>query len=398
MAPGSKPKAPAWKDTAKCCCLECTKDPRGFKIQSRQTIGRHTRRDKVRASLNATSNTNSVTVLASTPAVAESLAATIADTGVSESTPSLEQPEPEDFNLDFADYDPAADNDDFPSAESDGINPLDSETDLIPDVPTDDFDNHPQPHQHPTPDSELQPAPPHIIELPTAHRETPAVRLAYLHAVFANIFEARPIVGAERQLNGELKIIALCGALPTHPRPARTIITAKRRLGLEIDDYIERRPICNVCYKFYSYDAIKNAISPNCTQPQCKGVFYREKRGFQDDIDNNRDADADQYIKRMPAKIQPYSSLVKAIQRFLQRPDFVGSLRDTSGDSRHPPISSSTMMTDLHDSRLWGALPIGLKRVVNEQGHVQDVDESPGSRKNLLDCEVGLSMTLNVDW
>lgn len=103
-------------------------------------------------------------------------------------------------------------------------------------------------------------------------------------------------------------------------------------------------------------------------------------------------------MKRMPAKIQPYSSLVKAIQRFLQCPDFVGSLRDTSGDSRCPPISSSTLMTDLHDGRLWGALPIGLKCIVNEQGHVQDVDESPGSRKNLLDCEVGLSMTLNVDW
>ncbi|KAG1832784.1 hypothetical protein EV424DRAFT_1533467 [Suillus variegatus] len=203
MAPGFKPKAPAWKDTAKCCCLECTKDPRGFKIQSRQTIGRHTRRDKVHAALNATSNTNSVTVLASTPAVAESLAA-IADTGVSESTLSLEQPELENFNLDFADYNPAADDDDFPSAESDNINPLESKTDFIPDdnapVPTDNFDNHPQPHQHPTADSELQPAPPHIIELPTAHRETPAVRLAYLHAVFANIFEARPIVSAERQL------------------------------------------------------------------------------------------------------------------------------------------------------------------------------------------------------
>jgi hypothetical protein len=254
----------------------------------------------VRAALDTTSNTNSATVLASTPAIAESLAA-IADTGVSQSTPSLEQPEPENFNLDFADYDPAADDDDFPSAESDGISPLESETDFTPGD-----DDHPQPHQHPTADSELQPAPPHIIELPTAHQETPAVRLAYLHAVFANIFEARPIVGAERQLNGELKIIALCGALPTHPRPARTIITAKRRLGLEIDDYIEWRPICNVCYKFYSYDTIKNATSPNCTQPQCKGIFYREKRGFQDDIDNNRDMDTDQYMKRMPAKIQPY--------------------------------------------------------------------------------------------
>jgi hypothetical protein len=77
----------------------------------------------VRAALNTTLNTNSVTVLASTPAVAESLAA-IADTGVSESTPSLKQPEPENFNLKFVDYDPAADDNDFPSAESDGINPL----------------------------------------------------------------------------------------------------------------------------------------------------------------------------------------------------------------------------------------------------------------------------------
>ncbi|KAG1751405.1 uncharacterized protein EDB91DRAFT_1234802 [Suillus paluster] len=335
MAPGSKSKAPAWKDTAKCCCLECSKDPRGFKTQSRQIIGRHTRRDKEHAALDALSNTKSV--LAFSPVVTESLAA-IADSGVS--TPSLEQPgSPEDFNLDFVESDlqfyigDAPDDDDFAASE------------------------------HPTADSELQPASPHVIEFPTAHRETLAVQLAYLHAT-------RPIASAERQLNGELKIIALCGALPTHPRPARTIVTAKRRLGLELDDYIEQRPICNLCYKFYSHNTIKNAASPNCTQPQCKGVLYREKRGFQDD--NNPDADLDQ----------------QAIRRFLQRPDFIRSLRDTSGDSRCPPISSSTMMTDLHD---W-------PHVVNGQGRVQDIKESPGLRRSLLDCDVGLSMTLNVDW
>jgi len=115
-------------------------------------------------------------VLTSTPTVAKSLAA-IANAGVSESTLSLEQHEPENFNLDFADYDPAADDDDFLSANSDSINTLDSKTDFIPDddgvvatpVPTDEFDNHLQLHQHPTADSKLQPAHPHIIEFPTAY-------------------------------------------------------------------------------------------------------------------------------------------------------------------------------------------------------------------------------------
>ncbi|KAG1742203.1 hypothetical protein EDB19DRAFT_2038578 [Suillus lakei] len=123
-------------------------------------------------------------VLASTPVVAKSLAA-ITDTGASE-------PLAEDFNFDYnlqfytgdaTDDDPEEplkpdfipDNNGMVAPASDTLeDPLEQACIDAP-IPTNNFNNHPQPRWHPTADPELQPAPPHIIEFPTAHQETPAV-------------------------------------------------------------------------------------------------------------------------------------------------------------------------------------------------------------------------------
>ncbi|KAG1860081.1 hypothetical protein F4604DRAFT_1930403 [Suillus subluteus] len=123
-----------------------------------------------------------MSALALTPVVATKSLAAITDTGAS--TPSLEQPEPEDFNIDLAESDlqfyagDTTEDNDFAASNMvapDTLeDPLEEACIDVP-VPADNFNNHPQPYCHPTADSELQPAPPHIIELPIAHRETPAV-------------------------------------------------------------------------------------------------------------------------------------------------------------------------------------------------------------------------------
>ncbi|KIJ59512.1 hypothetical protein HYDPIDRAFT_100577 [Hydnomerulius pinastri MD-312] len=55
-------------------------------------------------------------------------------------------------------------------------------------------------------------------------------------------------------------------------------------------------------------------------------------------------------------------------------------------------------MHDIHDGTEWVKLEVGLKRERLPNGTITDIEESPGSRRPLVSCEVGLSMTLNIDW
>lgn len=231
-----------------------------------------------------------------------------------------------------------------------------------------------------------------ILE-PPAFRETAPVRLAYLHAAISHIFEGTSFLDATNRLQGELDVIELCGALPTYPVPARTIVTAKRRLGLNSDDYINQRPICTKCFKYYPRDSIDTMQSPKCTIPRCRGIVYREKRMRADPVSGEAPP-----AKRYPAKIHAYSPLPLTIQRFLLRPDFVRNLRDTSQDLERPAFTDDTIMHDIHDGEQWTRNMIGLRRCIAEDGSVSDVEVRPGSKRPLVSCDVGLSMTFNMDW
>ena len=55
-------------------------------------------------------------------------------------------------------------------------------------------------------------------------------------------------------------------------------------------------------------------------------------------------------------------------------------------------------MYDIQDSPTYNSLEIGFKQVVNEDGNVQDIEANPGSRQLLTSCDLGLGMTLNLDW
>lgn len=231
-----------------------------------------------------------------------------------------------------------------------------------------------------------------ILE-PPAFRETAPVRLAYLHAAIAHIHEGATFLDATNRLQGELDIIELCGSTPIYPIPARTIVTAKRRLGLNVDDYIVQRPICTKCFKYYPREAIDALQSPKCTVPRCRGIVYREKRLRANPLTGEIPP-----AKRIPAKIHAYAPLPLTIQRFLLRPDFVRNLRDTSRDLERAPFTDDTVMYDIHDGLQWTRNMIGLKRSIGEDGSVRDVEIRPGSSRPLVSCDVGLSMTFNMDW
>ena len=62
--------------------------------------------------------------------------------------------------------------------------------------------------------------------LPIAFQETPAVRMAYLSAVMANVYGHLTIQQATNQLNNTLDGLLVAGVLPEHPRPVRTLVSA----------------------------------------------------------------------------------------------------------------------------------------------------------------------------
>jgi len=178
--------------------------------------------------------------------------------------------------------------------------------------------------------------------IPAAYCESPPVRLAYLHAISAQILEGATYEAANNRLRGELELIGLCGALPLYPIPATTVVTAKRRFNIHADDHITTKPICSLCFRPYTFEEIGQMDSPDCLERACKkGKVYREKR--------TRGA----ATKRVPVKILAYSSLVGTIQRFLLRPDFFNNLVDTKDCLDRPPITEDTVLSDIHDGEAW---------------------------------------------
>ena len=77
------------------------------------------------------------------------------------------------------------------------------------------------------------------------------MRLIYLQTVVGRIFGSRTVLDSNNALTDGLDLIkpavSMAGTTLTHMiKPAETLTTAKRRLGLEVDDYIEKRLVCTV--------------------------------------------------------------------------------------------------------------------------------------------------------
>lgn len=237
------------------------------------------------------------------------------------------------------------------------------------------------------------------LELAPGFREHPAIRLLYLQTALGSIYGSDTIVESNDKLTDGLNLIELANpdvleSTSSSLRPARTLVTCKRRLGINVDDFIEQRPICTACYKYYSPKAFDALKKPNCTEKKCKGIVYREKRGIPDPKTGKES------IKRIPAKIHSYSPILPNIERLLLRPDFVSALRDNKKMADEPLVPDNIPMHDIYDGEAYRTVEIGLRRVIDPDldGAIADIEDIPGSRKRLILCELGLNMTINMDW
>ena len=228
--------------------------------------------------------------------------------------------------------------------------------------------------------------------VPSAFNESAPVRLIYLHAVKNSIFHNHTEDDCTRQINESLDVLEVAGLLPLHPIPARTLVTAKRRLGIDVDQYIIKQPICTVCFKNYSTEEIEALENEDCTVRRCKGIVYRTKRTAAGPT--NTEATT----KRVPAKIQPYAPWDLTIRRMFIHPDFVAALRKPELDSNRPDREDDDLMFDIHDGRTWREGEVGLRRVFPPNGLPYDEEIIPGARTKLMTCKWGLQVTINLDW
>jgi hypothetical protein len=224
--------------------------------------------------------------------------------------------------------------------------------------------------------------------VPSAFNESAPVRLIYLHAVKNNIFHNHTEDDCTRQA---LDVLEVAGLLPLYPIPARTLVTAKRRLGIDVDQYIIKQPICTVCFKNYSAEEIEALENENCTVRRCKGIVYHTKR-------TAGPANTEATTKRVPAKIQPYAPWDLTIRRMFIRPDFVAALRNPELDANRAEQEDDNLMFDIHDGRTRREGEVGLRRVFPLNGLPYDEEVRPGARRKLMTYKWGLQVTINLDW
>jgi hypothetical protein len=184
-----------------------------------------------------------------------------------------------------------------------------------PHIPSDDEDDFligpnpdfpprhltPEPPPPPEPDRpELEHLPPrdidfHPVQLPRIHgpgvdedqgdrptfvpralSEKPQVRIAYLQAVTGNIYGNLTVDQATKQLNATLDALFVADALPILPRPVRHLVSAKRRLGIDPDQWITQYAICPNCWKHHTPAELELLASPSCSIPSCTGLIYSD--------------------------------------------------------------------------------------------------------------------------
>ncbi|KAF9461452.1 hypothetical protein BDZ94DRAFT_1371533 [Collybia nuda] len=205
-----------------------------------------------------------------------------------------------------------------------------------------------------------------------AMQEEPYIRLAYLQAVMGNVFGKLTWEHATQQLNNTLDILALADRLPVHPRPVRTLQSARQRLGIDPDQYIIQYSLCPVCWKHHTPQELKDLASPNCSARNCTGKIYTLKDGHRD-----------------PVLILPRVSLIGFAALVERRP-------------HHQPGRNSDedfIMKDMPDGKMWYYSTTRTKREVGNLGTVRDTPNSAEELPTkLFSHRFGLQLTLNTDW
>ena len=430
------PSNPRWKNASKCCCKTCARKPLGFDIVSLQTASIHARRDRKAA---AEAEAAKIQVQAHPQAITQaerrseepphSLYAPL-----SSGDSGSRGPPPDHWQMLSAVTTPRPAS---PSIGSDnnvaetsswqdpldlgilsgtgGLDPLNGGRANSPPLGPGNAGSSGAPSRSPSPtgssndsSGNLPDRPPltdltldpELSSLVPAFDELPVIRLVYLHAVLGNVFEHLPVLDSERRLQDELTIVKMCiGTLPDLPRkPARSLPTARRRLGLNIDDYIQLRSICTVCFKEYTPEQIQALTSPLCIVRGCKGKVYDEtrKRVAPQALDSENDSGGT--YKRVPAKLAPYAPLLKALPRFFLRKEFVQDLDKSLDDGPRHALQGSDCMLDLQDAEAYRSTKLDHARVHRADGTIADVQAFSGSRRTLRSIKYGQSFTINIDW
>jgi hypothetical protein len=217
---------------------------------------------------------------------------------------------------------------------------------------------------------------------PSAWNEAPAVRYAYLKAALGSVLGHLTIPAATDHLNTALNALRLADALPSNT--ATTLITAKKRLGLDPDAFIKAILICSICFANYTHEEISKLMSPECTWAKCNGIVYKEKRT------------ADRKTKRSPAKILPHAPLTNQLRRFFMCPGFAELLHDSSQCVDHSD-DDTYKMTDIYNGALWTKGTLGLRHVAI-CGKVVNKILFPESRRSFHTTPFALRLTMNMDW
>ncbi|KAF8803058.1 hypothetical protein BYT27DRAFT_7110771 [Phlegmacium glaucopus] len=176
------------------------------------------------------------------------------------------------------------------------------------------------------------------------------------------------------------------GVLPAHPRPVRTLESAKRRLGIDADQYITQYIICPQCWKHYTPKQVHDLDSPACLLEYCDGILFEESLGSK----GRR--------KRHPMKVNPYASIIDTLRRFFMRPGFAEMIRDSRGHQGGHNDDENFVMQDIYDGAGWDQCYTNTVREVGNLGSIRDVSRTGGEPEKLTSHRYGLHLTLNADW
>jgi len=205
--------------------------------------------------------------------------------------------------------------------------------------------------------------------------------------VVGNVYNQFLIQQATDNLNGTLDTLLAAGVLPVYPRPVRTLESAKRRLGIDADQWITQYAICPKCWKHHTPKEMDELPSALCTVPNCDGIIFDE---YQDGKGRK---------KRKLHKINPQTSIIQTLRRFFMRPGFAQSIRDSRNNAPDRNEDKDFVMEDMHDAQGWHDLYTNTIREVGDHGTIRDTlaDDAPIPTK-LTSHRFGLHLTINTDW
>ena len=203
--------------------------------------------------------------------------------------------------------------------------------------------------------------------IPRAFAESLAMRMAYLTAIQGNVFNGLASRSADKILKHSLKMLVVANILPAAPKAVRMVKSTHRRLGLDPNEYIIQKAICNICRKVYLPEVFKALSSPSCTVAHCQGLVYVEKE------------DGKGEIKRTPSKILPIVSLICKLRKMFLCPGFTESLRDSHKDISNCNEDSYFWMEDIHHGSIWHNFHVGIAHEVGTDGSVCNVHAGEGA-------------------